>query len=1052
MAKKLLVAVLALVLVTAVAFAESNKTIEQKPIVVKKVINLPGTAMLDGVAADPVIWSDDFEGENPMWIPDANWSYTDAPNGGRVYCPETSWRYVDTDAHSATHSWVASTDINCELDFLVSPVIDLPSELVDDQGNTMDLKGLKLNYWLKGDVTDNTWHHILGPAEVVWVYDTTNPGEGTSAWWCDMPALSSDAQWRQWLITPEIDLTNSNGTLAFKHAYNTELEFDFIGVEISEDDFLTYTTLGFWGDGFSDGSGFSVEGWNDITLDISPWTGKTVKIRWSSKGDYGTAGQGWWVDAIDVGGVFADDGGDTEETEMTVAGFTSGAINNGYFGGDYTIGGAVDWVLASDGYADFPLEVDGWATNFGPGEPVRFALKWMSDGLHPGQNLYIDDFELLGVGKQAVDLAVIGADLRTAALCHEFHPRVFFANLGLNTLTGNLTWTGKIVDAAGNSVVTVFGMANINVASDSVFALGSMGKAWIPAEAGAYTMDITLVYSGDGDPTNNELSKDFVVLGGAQSAPVWKQDFDSNPLAEDFDDFGFVVEDGGGDVLGNNINTWDYRAEDWGLGFGSGPDISAFWGTVDPGINPDTSEVLDEGLVTPPIDIAMVGKNNTLHLNAFIYHRSGYPGYDDYGVGLSVVTFEASIDGGETWVPFFEFADDDGLPGGPRIPQNVYPDMVLSMWDFLDFDLGHIVWNRHPDADQLWMRFHLYSENSYFVAMYLDELTLYMGVAAPQILKVADVPDDNGKQVQVAWKPCMPDLKIWDRAGTGWPVTKYCLWREMQVDPAAGNAKLVADEKEMLANAGNAKPGDVFVTADGMGWNFIVCVPAMEWQVYSYVAPTLWDEVETAFMVSAHTANPQIFQPSAPVAGMSTDDLAPYAPMNAVATADGHDITVVWEASYSEDVKHYTVYLNGTEVAKTTSLTYADNQLDGDYAYKVTATDYAGNESEPAEATVTVATSVDFNDAVPTEFAMYQNYPNPFNPETSIRYSVAEPTHVTIKVYNTAGQEIATLIDRQVAAGNYTANWAAKSVSSGVYFYSIKAGDFSKTMKMTLMK
>ena len=1045
MAKKLLIAVLALMLIATVAFSASNrKASEPKPVLAKKSINLTKAAILD-VATDPIIWEDDFEGGQEHWIPDANWGYVDAPGGGKEYSPETGWSLVDTEGHSPTHSWMASTDNNCELDFLVSPVISLPTELMDDEGNTMDLKGLKLNYWLKGNVSVDTWHHILGPADVAWGYDTTAPGEGASSWFCDLHSMSSDAMWRQWLVTPEIDLTGSNGTLAFMHKLNTEPEFDYVAVSISEDDFLSYTTLGFWGGGTGEFD------WTTESIDISDWTDKTVKIRFSSKGDYGTAEDGWWIDAIDIGGVLTDDGGDTEATELMASGFTASTIANGYFGDDYTIGGEIDWLEL--GATLGLIEVGGWNTNFGPGSDVRFAWKWMPTGDTPGEALYMDDFQLLGVGKQAIDVAFLGADLSSAALCQGFTPRAFFKNAGINDLVGNLTWTGAITDEDGNTVVTVFGMANINVVSDSVFTLGVMGKPWMPEKPGGYTFTGSLVFAGDGDPTNNEVVKDFVVNAGAWAAPIWQEDFDFN-IGQTIEDFGFTVENGGGDAYGNNINTWSFYPGEWGLGTGAGPEIGAFWGTTDPGANTtDSSEVLDEGLVTPPIDISMVGKNNTLNMRAFFYQRTGYPGYDDYGVGLSEISLQASLDGGDSWETFFAFADDDSLPGGPRLPQNLYPDIVQSMWEYMEFDLGDIVWNRPDGADELLVRIHLFSENSYYVAFFVDDLMLYMGVAAPQIAKVADVPDDNGKQVQVAWKACMTDLKIWDNAGTGWPITQYTLWREMQVDPAAKNVKHVGTQKDMLAAAADAKPGDVFVTEEGMGWNYIVTVPAMEWDMYSYVAPTLWDEVETAFMVAAHTANPQIFQPSMPVVGMSTDDLAPMAPANVIAAATEHDITVNWEASYSEDVKHYTVYRNGEEAGTTVELAFVDNQLDGDYTYTITATDYAGNESDPsADANVSIATSVDFNNAIPTDFAMYQNYPNPFNPETSIRYSVAELTHVTIKVYNAAGQEMATLVDNQVATGNYTANWAAKSVSSGVYFYSMKAGNFSQTMKMILMK
>ncbi len=85
------------------------------------------------------------------------------------------------------------------------------------------------------------------------------------------------------------------------------------------------------------------------------------------------------------------------------------------------------------------------------------------------------------------------------------------------------------------------------------------------------------------------------------------------------------------------------------------------------------------------------------------------------------------------------------------------------------------------------------------------------------------------------------------------------------------------------------------------------------------------------------------------------------------------------------------------------------------------------------------------------------NYPNPFNPETTIRYSVKEATPVTIEIYNVKGQLVRTLVNETRAAGNHSVVWNGvdengRSISSGVYFYKMKAGAYSSTKKMILMK
>jgi photosystem II stability/assembly factor-like uncharacterized protein len=89
---------------------------------------------------------------------------------------------------------------------------------------------------------------------------------------------------------------------------------------------------------------------------------------------------------------------------------------------------------------------------------------------------------------------------------------------------------------------------------------------------------------------------------------------------------------------------------------------------------------------------------------------------------------------------------------------------------------------------------------------------------------------------------------------------------------------------------------------------------------------------------------------------------------------------------------------------------------------------------------------------VPEEYALFENFPNPFNPSTIIKYSIPELSFVTLKVFDVLGNEIVTLINSEIAAGNYEISWNAERVQSGVYFYRIQAGDFVETKKMVLMK
>jgi len=85
-------------------------------------------------------------------------------------------------------------------------------------------------------------------------------------------------------------------------------------------------------------------------------------------------------------------------------------------------------------------------------------------------------------------------------------------------------------------------------------------------------------------------------------------------------------------------------------------------------------------------------------------------------------------------------------------------------------------------------------------------------------------------------------------------------------------------------------------------------------------------------------------------------------------------------------------------------------------------------------------------------FKLEQNYPNPFNPSTKITYQLPVTGFVTLKVYDVLGKEIATLVNQDKSAGSYEVQFNAAEFPSGIYFYTLKAGDFTQTRKMILLK
>ena len=94
----------------------------------------------------------------------------------------------------------------------------------------------------------------------------------------------------------------------------------------------------------------------------------------------------------------------------------------------------------------------------------------------------------------------------------------------------------------------------------------------------------------------------------------------------------------------------------------------------------------------------------------------------------------------------------------------------------------------------------------------------------------------------------------------------------------------------------------------------------------------------------------------------------------------------------------------------------------------------------------------EITDLVPVAFELGQNYPNPFNPSTTIKFSVPEAGLVTLRVFNLLGQEVATLLNSEKTAGVYEATFDASTLSSGIYFYTLEAKNFSSTKKMVLLK
>ena len=173
-------------------------------------------------------------------------------------------------------------------------------------------------------------------------------------------------------------------------------------------------------------------------------------------------------------------------------------------------------------------------------------------------------------------------------------------------------------------------------------------------------------------------------------------------------------------------------------------------------------------------------------------------------------------------------------------------------------------------------------------------------------------------------------------------------------------------------------------------------------------------------------------------------------------------VRIRWDPNHEDDLSGYRVYWGpesrqyqySKDVSANQSMAYLDIPKASRYYAAVTAIDYWGNESTFSKEVVIF--SDETTAQLPEKLALLANYPNPFNPGTQIKFELPEATLVKIVVYNASGQEIVTLEEGPFQAGTWTTFWDGRdqkgqTLSSGTYFYQIKAGEQVMTRKMTLL-
>ena len=128
------------------------------------------------------------------------------------------------------------------------------------------------------------------------------------------------------------------------------------------------------------------------------------------------------------------------------------------------------------------------------------------------------------------------------------------------------------------------------------------------------------------------------------------------------------------------------------------------------------------------------------------------------------------------------------------------------------------------------------------------------------------------------------------------------------------------------------------------------------------------------------------------------------------------------------------------------SYSFSDENIvkPGHYSYRLKQVDFDGKYAYSEVAEIDIKK--------PITYYLSQNYPNPFNPSTTIEFSTPERSHVSLKVYDVLGNEVATLVDGWMGSTNHKVIFNADKLASGIYYYTLSAGSFTSTKKLILLK
>jgi WD40 repeat protein len=252
-----------------------------------------------------------------------------------------------------------------------------------------------------------------------------------------------------------------------------------------------------------------------------------------------------------------------------------------------------------------------------------------------------------------------------------------------------------------------------------------------------------------------------------------------------------------------------------------------------------------------------------------------------------------------------------------------------------------------------------------------------------------------------------------------------------------------------------------FSSDNGINWSSIIDKTSSSGQKYTMVVPTV-NSTQCKIRIT-DTEDPTVKSESSNVFTINIPTISVIAPNGGEKWMVSETNEIKWQANYVSNVKidYSTNGANWINIVNSISSSIEKyfwvlpNIISSTCKIRISdvenalISDLSDNVFEIKQL---VNIQDEFSRAMPTKYELYQNYPNPFNPSTIIDYSIVSAGHVSLKVYDLLGKEVAQLVEEEKGPGNYVCKFNCANMPAGVYFYKLQTGNFSATKKLLLLK